>query len=167
MKIEEEIPQPDGAWELEAEFFRTDVTLSAPDGVVNAISFDAFDRKLMGDRHPFSGRMNVGGGYLFYCYYNESNFIKPVYIYAGRAGKFSRRGLEHWRGDTYKIEEFFLRYVDTGLLDQDVALASGEFVTARPHPIVRMAYWIEDDEEKRMFLEHGIIYTYKPYMNKD
>lgn len=167
MARNKEIPQSDVPWKIETEFFRKNIILSAPDGVVNAISFDSFDRRLMSNQHPFAGRMSVGGVYLFYCYYDTSSFVEPVYIYAGRTGKFSRRSLEHWRGDTYKIEEFFLRYIDTGLLDKMITLGDGASVTARPHSIVRMAYWTEDNEESRMFLEHGIIFTYRPFMNKN
>ena len=36
-----------------------------------------------------------------------------------------------------------------------------------PEELTRAAVWHEPNERERMFLEHGLIYTFRPVMNDD
>lgn len=155
-----------GLWEdVDIDFFRTGIELPLPDEIVHGIRFDPMDRKLMDEPHPLKGRMNSAGCYLYYCYYDFWNGTKPMYIYAGKSGNLAKRLWTHWRYGEY-INEFFTTYIDTGRLAIEVPRKDGGTEWLNPEPIVRAALWFEKDEVERTMLEHGLIYAYRPIMNR-
>lgn len=154
-----------GIWkDVDNSFFETSIPLPPPDEIIDAVEFDVAHRELAETPHPLQGRMSEGGCYLYYCYYDWGEGTKPVYIYAGKSKKFSKRLWTHGR-DKERIEQFFKLYWDTGALGWSVLLKSGSTALIHPHPIVRIALWFVKDKREMLMLEHGLIYAYRPYMN--
>ena len=155
-----------GIWgAVESEFFITETMLPAPNEIIDGIYSDKAHRDMMEEDHPLKGRMNTPGCYLYYCYYDWGEGVKPVYIYAGKTVQLGRRLWEHWTGNEGKVEAFFVENVDSGKLDLEVVLETGSVSVVQPEPIVRVALWFIDNERDRTMLEHGIIYSYRPWMN--
>jgi hypothetical protein len=153
-----------GIWSIESEVFINSVQIRPPDEIVEGISFDIDDRRLTEAQHPLKGRTKASGCYLYYCYYDLGTYIEPVYIYAGKADKFGKRLWTHWN-DGERIDAFFKKYLNSGLLKKSFPLPDGTTVEQEPEPMVRVALWFVDEALERTMLEHGIIYAYRPKMN--
>ena len=138
--------------------------LPNPDEVVEAIDFDPKHRELDDQPHPFHGRMQCGGCYLYYCYYEGPGQLIPVYVYAGKSHKLAYRLWKHWRYGPYITD--FMDGVDRGEFRLSLTLPDGSRRLLEPDFVTRIAIWFVDDPVARTRLEHGLIYGFSPLMNR-
>lgn len=158
---------PLGAFSHESHFFVTLTGIRMPDEIFEPIHLDPAAREIEDVEHPLKGCSNISGCYLIYTFYDWGEGTSICPIYAGRAKRLSGRLCNHHNDDEGRILRFYEEFVDLGHMDISKTLKSGNATNVRPEELTRVAIWIAQDERERMFLEHGLIYTYRPTMNED
>ncbi|WP_156035050.1 hypothetical protein [Microbulbifer sp. HZ11] len=138
-----------------------------PDMLIPGEVLDHRAREQAGDSYPFTGIQERGGCYFIFDSYFFSSFASVNPIYVGRSGELNNRLRTHWCSKESVIGEYFKRHFDSGLLDVNERLDSGESVTVRPSAPTCIAVWFLAGERDRMLFEHELIYKFEPLMNKD
>lgn len=149
------------------EFFENAHGIKTPDEIFDTIHFDPFAREVEEVEHPLKGRSYLSGCYLIYTFYDWGEERRLCPIYAGRAKTLSGRLCTHHNDDASRVSNFYENLVDSGKMKIIATSSNGKQIHVNPEEITRVAIWHEPNERERIFLEHGLIYIFRPEMNDD
>ena len=109
-----------------------------------------------------------GGCYLYFDSYQNAFHKEIVPLYVGKSDRLFRRLSAHWG----KVKNFVNEDQDAWLRNDlelrkyaQAYLDSGQEY-AMPEGTLWVSCWHQDNERERLFLEHELIYKFRPLYNK-
>ncbi|MGR6831607.1 hypothetical protein [Aliivibrio wodanis] len=140
-----------------------------PDCIIQAASLGKMDRFLDNLKYPFTDLKSRIGCYLFFDNYRfEGDVVDFSPLYVGKSRQLNIRLYRHWATSGNHIDI----YADTILHDNDdYEVNLNDFDKSSldklvPSLDIKVAVWFENDLRELMFLEHELIYKFRPMFNK-
>lgn len=157
--------------ESEFEHFETAFfvakSIKTPERIILGSALDSGARK--SDRlYLEPGLLDRGGCYLFFDSYQSPNESELLALYVGRTNKLANRLSVHWSNTENFISEYqdSIARWDEEFVRIEPRLLSADEQTAFPTGLTWVAFWYEDDERERMYLEHELIFKCRPWYNR-
>lgn len=160
--------KPNEFEDFELEFF-TENHIANPKRIIVSTALDAMARRE--DSHGYyldSDLLAPGGCYLFFDSYQSDKKSELLPLYVGRSNCLKNRLYKHWRNTENFIDEYQEKIFsnDPQFLRTDAELLVRNATEAYPIGIPWVAFWYEDVERERMFLEHELIFKCRPVFNR-
>ena len=151
---------------FEAAFFMAKA-IKNPERIILSSAIDPGARKNDG-LHLEPDLLERGGCYLFFDSYQSSNESELLALYVGRTNKLANRLSVHWSNTENFISEYqdSIARWDYAFTRTDPHLLSPDEQQNFPTGLIWVAFWYEDDERERMYLEHELIFKCRPWYNR-
>jgi len=108
------------------------------------------------------------GCYLFFDSYQSSAYRELLPLYVGKSNKLMSRLSSHWGATKNFVLEYQDAWVNKAdfLRRQDYVLLGDRYDYALPTGTIWVAYWHQNNERDRLFMEHELIYKFRPIYNR-
>lgn len=161
---------PDDFYEDEKDYFDSK-SVTTPDCLIRGSSLDHVDRFIENYSYPFSEIMlkpNKGCYFFFDSYSFEGDVVDFAPLYVGKSTQLNKRPYRHWSSQKNDINKYIQSIIfNTGEfsinLGSDVDENTDKLV---PTGDIKVAVWLESNEQELMFFEHELIYKLRPMFNK-